>query len=120
MVMRDVSIAADNYEMNYDDPPWAVEYTGKAVKQKGDLPPDIDNALLALVKALQWHGPVQKKRPHYGKIKGLKKNTDIHHCHLNKGHPTYVVAWKVADKKGKKMEIIHVGTNEKTDYRRLG
>ena len=103
-----------------DDPSWTVSTTGKAVKQKEELPSDIADALLALKKALEWHGPVQKNRPHYGKIKGLNKNLDIHHCHLNKGRPTYVAVWKVADKNNRKLEIIHVGTHEKTDYRRLG
>jgi mRNA-degrading endonuclease RelE of RelBE toxin-antitoxin system len=101
-------------------PPWSVEFKGKAYKQMKALPSGIVNALLALKKDLQWRGPVQKNWPHYGKIKGLKKNVEIHHCHLNKGHPTYVAAWKVVDKKDKKMEIIHAGTHEKTDYGSLG
>lgn len=116
--MRDAQV----YENGRNDEvaPWDVKYTGRAYKQKEDLPADIADALLALEKALKWCGPVQRKRPHYGKVKGLKKNVDIHHCHLNQGRPTYVVAWKVADKQNKKVEIIHVGTHEKTDYRRLG
>jgi len=116
--MRDTHV--DEYGGNDEAAFWDVRYTGKACKQMEDLPVDIADALLALEKALKWCGPVQHKRPHYGKIRGLKKNVDIHHCHLNQGRPTYVAAWKVADKQNKKVEIVHVGTHEKTDYRRLG
>ena len=115
--MRDTIV---NEDRRKDDvPPWDVKYTGRAAKQKKDLPLDIANALLALVKELQRYGPVRNNWPHYGKIMGRKKNVDIRHCHLHKGHPTYVAAWKV-DKKNKKMEIIHVSTHEKTDYGSLG
>ena len=117
--MREIIYVGGNGK-NCDVPPWEVKYTGKATKQRKVLPPEFSNALLALVKDLQWGGPVQKSWPHYGMIKGQKKNIDIRHCHLNKGYPTYVVAWKVVDKAKKIMEIIHVGTHEKTNYRRMG
>jgi hypothetical protein len=116
--MRSVSI--DGYEGTRGVPPWTVKTIGKAEKQTKELPSDIDAALQFLKRDLQWRGPVLSNWPHYGKIKGLQKNVDIRHCHLNKGRPTYVAAWKVVDKKNKKMEIIHVGTHEKTDYGNLG
>ena len=103
-----------------EEPPWVVKTTGKAIKQKEELPFDIAFALLTLEKELQWLGPVRSNWPHYGKIKGLKKNLDIRHCHLNKDRPTYVAVWKVADKNNRKLEIIHVGTHEKTSYGSLG
>jgi mRNA-degrading endonuclease RelE of RelBE toxin-antitoxin system len=114
------SVSAEGHEGNCGVPTWNVETTGKAVKQKEELPSDIADTLLTLVKELQRLGPVRSNWPHYGKIKGLKKNVNIRHCHLNQGRPTYVAAWKLVDKKNKKMELIHVGTHEKTDYGGLG
>ena len=98
-------------------PPWAVEYTGKAKKQKDKLPQNMTAALLILQKELEWEGPEQPEWHHYGKIAGKK---DVHHRHLNKGKPRYVVVWKVTDRTVQLMEIRYVGTHENADYRRIG
>ncbi len=92
---------------------WTVGLTSKARKQKGKLPEDIADALLALWTELELEGPVQPEWPHYGKFKG--RNTE-YHCHLNKGKPTYVAIWKVLDKQIKLMEINYVGTHENAPY----
>jgi DNA repair protein RadC len=64
-----------------------VEISGKAQKQKGKLPEDLADALLALWTELKLEGPVQPEWPHFGKLKGRKNE---YHCHLNKGRPAYV------------------------------
>ena len=88
--------------------------TSKAKKQMAKLPEDIADALLALWTELKLEGPVQPEWPHYGKLKGRKE--EEHHCHLNKGKPTYVAVWKVLDKQIKLMEINYVGTHENAPY----
>ena len=98
-------------------PPWTVEYTGRAKKQKDKLPQDMTAALLILKKELEWEGPEQPEWHHYGKLVGKK---DMHHCHLNKGKPRYAVVWKVTDRTVQLMEIRYVGTHENADYRRIG
>ena len=92
---------------------WTVEITGKAQKQKGKLPEDIADALLALWTELKLEGPIQPEWPHFGKLKGRK---DEYHCHLNKGRPTYVAVWQVQDKQIRLMEITYVGTHENAPY----
>jgi mRNA-degrading endonuclease RelE of RelBE toxin-antitoxin system len=100
-----------------DSPPWTVKFTGKARKQKDKLPQNMAAALLALKGELEWEGPEQPEWHHYGKLKGKK---DVHHCHLNKGKPRYVVVWQVTDRTVQVMEIRYVGTHENADYRRIG
>ena len=93
---------------------WTVGITGKARKQRDKLPEEIADALLALWTELRLEGPVQPEWPHYGKLKGRK--AEEHHCHLNKGRPTYVAVWKVLDKQIRLMEIQYVGTHENAPY----
>jgi len=99
-----------------EDTPWKVKFTGKARKQKEQLPPDMKAALLHLKKELEWEGPIQSEWANYGKLKG-KKN--IYHCHLTHSHDSCVVVWKVTDKKVQLMEIRYVGTHENANYRRI-
>ncbi len=93
---------------------WTVQFTGKARKQKGKLPPNISSVLDLLYGELENEGPERKNWPHYGKITG---KPDMHHCHLNKGKPRYVAVWKVTDRSVKLLEIRYVGTHENADYR---
>jgi hypothetical protein len=102
------------------EPPWSVEFTGQAKKQKDKLPAEIKDGLAALYLDLTWNGPAQPKWPHYGKLAGKKKGQDIRHCHLNSGRPTYVAVWKITDLEARIMEIRYVGTHENADYRRIG
>gem|GEM_PF-3204944 len=61
-------------------PPWSVEFTGKARKQKQKLPKTISAALDLLWGELEQEGPERCNWPHYGPIVG-KRN--LYHCHLN-------------------------------------
>ncbi len=98
---------------------WRVDFSSRADKQTKKLPGHTQDALHLLRRELESEGPVRSNWPNYGKIKGTKKNVDMHHCHLNKGQPCYVVVWVVIDKEVQILEVRHVGTHEKTDYRRL-
>jgi hypothetical protein len=105
--------------MSAQSPPWAVSFAGQSKKQKENLPEDIVPRLLALQLALEWKGPERKEWPHYGPVRGKKKNEDYRHCHLNKSQPVYVVVWKVISLERQIMEIRYVGTHEKAYYRRI-
>ena len=95
---------------------WTVVFSRKAEKQKAKLPTAIADILYLLRKDLEQRGPVVPGWPHYGKIAGSKSGH--HHCHLNKGHPTYVVVWQVLDGVVRVLEIQFAGTHEKVDYSR--
>ena len=95
---------------------WSVIFTGKSRKQKTKLPPEISSAFDLLYGELEKEGPERTHWPHYGKIVG---KPDMHHCHLNKGRPTYVAVWKVTDRTVKLMEVRYVGTHEGANYRRI-
>ncbi len=98
---------------------WQVDFSNRADKQKEKLPDAMKAALDLLRSELKTNGPIRHNWPSYGKIKGTKKGIDMHHCHLNKGQPCYVVVWVVIDKDVQILEVRHVGTHEKTDYRRI-
>jgi mRNA-degrading endonuclease RelE of RelBE toxin-antitoxin system len=90
---------------------WNVQIVGRAKKQAEKLPANINDNFLFLVEEMKVKGCNLPHRPHFGKI---EKNT--YHCHLNKGHPTYVVCWEVKSKKEKKIEVYYVGTHENAPY----
>ena len=98
---------------------WQVDFSNRANKQKEKLPDVMQDALETLTWELEMEGPVRSNWPNYGKIKGKGKDVDMYHCHLNKGHPRYVAVWLVIDKEVQILEVRHVGTHEKTDYRRI-
>jgi len=50
-----------------------------------------------------------RQQPNYSALGG-----DRHHCHLKKGHPTYVAVWRVVAEKT--VEIIYAGTHESAPY----
>ena len=95
---------------------WKIEFTRDATKQLKKLPRRAMEALRLLVEDLKNNGPAPGKNwPHYGKLKGSKKE-DKRHCHLIRGKPTYVSCWAVIDKKTKIIEVYYVGTHEKAPY----
>lgn len=96
---------------------WTVIFSRKAEKQKAKLPPTMVDMLYLLRKEMEAKGPAARGWPHYGKIVGSKSGH--HHCHLNKGHPTYVVVWQILDNVIRVLEIQFVGTHEKVDYSRF-
>jgi hypothetical protein len=49
--------------------------------------------------------------PNYGKLSQIRR-----HCHLKKGHPTYVAVWEVRDRQVQIIEVLYVGTHENAPY----
>jgi len=90
---------------------WKVSYSRDAAKQQSKLPERIKRVLDALVFEIQKSGPVRGDWLNYGKL-----GNDLHHCHLKKGHPTYVAVWQMTDKTIKLVEIQYAGTHEKAPY----
>jgi len=89
---------------------WIVTFTAKARKQKEKLPEKIAALLFQLAKDIEKLGPVRGDWPNYSKL-----GANRHHCHLKKGHPTYVAVWK-EDRGTVSVEIIYAGTHEKAPY----
>jgi hypothetical protein len=90
---------------------WSVELTVRAKKQAENLPKRIVAALIRLMLDIREYGPVRGDWPNYGKLSDSK-----HHCHLKKGHPTYVAIWREDDSKSRLVEVIYVGSHEKAPY----
>ncbi len=89
---------------------WTVTFSGKVWKQKKKLPSVICELLFQLAIEIEASGPVRGDWPNYSKLNGNR-----HHCHLKKGHPTYVAVW-VEDRGTVSVEIIYAGTHEKAPY----
>jgi hypothetical protein len=64
---------------------------------------------------MELSGPLRHGWPNFGKL----SKKDCYHCHLQKGRPTYVVVWKITDRKERKIEVIYLGTHERVNYRRI-
>jgi len=96
--------------------PWLVYFTRSAEKQKKNLADNLRDALYALKHDLEQKGPSQTGWRNYSKIMGA---TDVHHCHINRGRPRYVVIWKVVDQEGQIIEIRFVGPHGSVNYRRF-
>ncbi len=90
---------------------WHVDLSKKANKQKKLLPKTIKEQLFALIRNIELYGPVRGDWPNYGKLKPGQ-----HHCHLKKGHPTYVAIWEERNREIRLIEVIYVGTHEKAPY----
>lgn len=90
---------------------WTVDLKAKVVKQLKRLPQGVRNSLVALIRDIEANGPVRGNWSNYGKL-----DTNRHHCHLKKGHPTYVAIWQVVGKQIQLVEVIYVGTHEKAPY----
>jgi len=78
------------------------------------LPKGIDEAFQLLLAEIKLSGPVQANWPNYGKLR-----EDCHHCHLQKGRPTYVAVWRILSKKERIIEVTYVGSHEKARYGKL-
>ena len=90
---------------------WTVSLKTKAAKQLNRLPTGIRNSLVALIRDIEASGPVRGNWPNHGKLgKGR------HHCHLKKGHPTFVAIWRVVGGQIHLVEVIYIGTHEKAPY----
>lgn len=90
---------------------WAVKLSRKADKSLERMPKLIVNALALLMSDIEAGGPVRGDWPNYSRL-GARR----HHCHLKKGHPTYVAVWEETEIGVKLVEVVYVGTHEKAPY----
>lgn len=90
---------------------WTVDFTSKAAKQRGKLPDKVRALLDLLSKQMEISGPIRRDWKNFSKLTG-----DNYHCHLKKGHPTYVACWRVVDKKIQIIEVYYAGTHENASY----
>jgi mRNA-degrading endonuclease RelE of RelBE toxin-antitoxin system len=90
---------------------WTVSITDKAEKRIARLPKAIRGQLFFLIREIEAYGPVRGNWSNYGKLSKSR-----HHCHLKKGHPTYVAVWEVVNKEIKLVEVVYAGTHEKAPY----
>jgi mRNA-degrading endonuclease RelE of RelBE toxin-antitoxin system len=96
---------------------WEVVFTSSARKQKKKLPQPVSEQLAVLLWDLEHTGPVQPEWKNYGALKKASRiPLDAYHCHIKSGRPTYVVCWRVENKKIQIIEIFYVGTHENAPY----
>ena len=75
------------------------------------LPEKIKKTLALLIADMEDSGPVRGDWPNYGKL-GERR----HHCHLKKGHPTYVAVWEESPNGIQLIEVTYAGTHERAPY----
>ena len=90
---------------------WTIEIGKKVGRNLLKLPQQVRDAVFALIRDIEARGPVRGNWHNYGKLSG-----GVHHCHIKKGHPTYVAVWVETDKDIKLVEVTYVGTHEKAPY----
>jgi len=90
---------------------WQVDFSGKTKKQIKKLPETIKLILQVLVEEIRMEGLFRSNWKNYSKL-----GPDQYHCHLKKGKPTYVICWKIKNKKAMIVEVYYVGTHEKAPY----
>jgi hypothetical protein len=90
---------------------WTVMLSRQTAKQIDRLPLGVRRNLVALMREIEVAGPVRGNWPNYGPL-----GKEGHHCHLKKGHPTYVAVWEVVDKAIKLVEVTYAGTHERAPY----
>jgi mRNA-degrading endonuclease RelE of RelBE toxin-antitoxin system len=93
---------------------WVVVLTVNVRKNLKRLPKGIAEIFQLLLAEMKLSGPVRAGWPHYGKLR-----QDCHHCHLQRGRPTYVAVWRVLSQEDKMIEVTYVGSHEKARYGRL-
>lgn len=90
---------------------WTVTISKKAEKNIFKLPIRVKKALALLLLDMERNGPVRGNWPNYGKLAEHR-----HHCHLKKGHPTYVAVWEDSSNGMKLIEVTYAGTHEDAPY----
>lgn len=90
---------------------WTVDLGRQALKQIPRLSKAARKALVALLADMEANGPVRGNWSHYSSLAGNR-----HHCHIKRGRPTYVAVWEIKDKTVRIIEVIYVGTHEKSPY----
>jgi hypothetical protein len=91
--------------------PWTVTIRKRAAAEIPRLPKRVQESLIALLNEIEHAGPVRGNWPNYSKLSATR-----HHCHLKKGHPTYVAVWEMTTAAGRRVEVTYVGTHEKAPY----
>lgn len=90
---------------------WEVRVSASAAKQGKKLPTAITPSLVRLLQELEKCGPIRKNWKNFGALSDIS-----YHCHIKKGRPTYVVCWRIEDKKRRVIEVYYVGTHESAPY----
>ena len=90
---------------------WTVTERRSLNKAIRKLPQRVQNALIALKKDLEVNGPIRGDWPNFSALTGSR-----YHCHLKKGHPTYVAIWEIRNKEIRLIEVTYAGTHEKAPY----
>lgn len=90
---------------------WTVTESRNLNKRVRKLPEKVQNILIALKKDMEINGPIRGDWPNFSAL-----SSDRYHCHLKKGHPTYVAIWEVKNKKIRLIEVTYAGTHEKAPY----
>ena len=91
--------------------PWTITLPKRVAAGIPRLPQRVQASLVALLSEMEQAGPVRGNWPNYGKLGASR-----HHCHLKKGHPTYVAVWEVTSTTCHLIEVTYVGTHEKAPY----
>jgi hypothetical protein len=90
---------------------WTVKLGRKANKSLDKLLKAIGNILALLMADIEVDGLVRSDWPNYSRLGDRR-----HHCHLKKGHPTYVAVWEETEVGVRLVEVVYVGTHEKAPY----
>ena len=91
---------------------WKVTYSRKVQKALKGFNEDIQRRFHILFDLIRVNGPWRSEMPNFGKL----TNTELLHCHLKKGNPTYTCVWEIKDKEIRVVEVKYVGTHEKAPY----
>lgn len=90
---------------------WTVLLSRQAAKQISRLPLAVRKNLITLMREIEVAGPVRGNWPNFGPL-----GKERYHCHLKKGHPTYVAVWQLLDKAIRLVEVTYAGTHERAPY----
>lgn len=90
---------------------WSVTISPKVLKRLQKLPGSVQKQLFLLMKEIEISGPVRGNWANYSRL-----DVNRHHCHIKKGHPTYVAVWEEKNKEIKLVEMTYAGSHEKAPY----
>lgn len=93
------------------DEQWTIHIVSQAKKADKNLSKAAAKSYAFLLLELRKLGPNRFDWPNYTKM-----HNEEYHCHIEKGRPTYVVCWRIIDKKQKIIEVYYAGTHEKAPY----
>jgi mRNA-degrading endonuclease RelE of RelBE toxin-antitoxin system len=99
--------------------PWQVDFSAKAEKQIGKLPPDIRAIAYLLKGDLEQKGQELSgsKWRNLGKI--INARNEIYHCHLNNNRPRYIAIWMVVNREKQIIKIRYAGPHGGVNYSRF-